>query len=35
LMFLRCFLTLAKVQPQVSYENVSLKKNVYNCAIFD
>jgi len=25
-MFLRCFLTLAKVRPHVSYKNVSYKK---------
>jgi len=28
LMFLRCFLTLAKVQPHISYKNVSYKKNM-------
>jgi len=27
-MFLRCFLTLAKVQRRVSYKNVSKKKRV-------
>jgi len=32
-MFLRCFLTLAKVQPHVFFKNISYKKNVYSYSI--